>query len=88
LKSSTLKRNGGGGATRKGRKASEQAWKISAEALAERNYNLDCKNPHEVEVTHRDPEELMQEYQEIVKELHATQTSLKQELIAALGGSL
>ena len=77
-----------GGATRKGRKASEQAWKISAEALAERNYNLDCKNPHEVEVTHRDPEELMQEYQEIVKELHATQTSLKQELIAALGGSL
>jgi hypothetical protein len=28
----------------------------------------------------------MQEYQEIVKQLHATQTSLKQELIAALGG--
>ncbi len=75
-----------GGATRKGRKASEHAWKISAEALAERNHNLDCKNPHEVEVTHRDPEELMQEYQEIVKALHATQSSLKQELIAALGG--
>ena len=54
--------------------------------LAERNYNLDCKNPHEVEVDHRDPEELMVEYQQIVHQLEAAQAALKAELMACLGG--
>ena len=75
-----------GGAERKGRKTTEQAWKVSAKELAERNYNLDCKNPHEVEVNHRDPEELMAEYQQIVHQLEAAQTALKAELMACLGG--
>ena len=75
-----------GGAERKGRKTTEQAWKVSAKELAERNYNLDCKNPHEVEVDHRDPEELMVEYQQIVHQLEAAQAALKAELMACLGG--
>lgn len=75
-----------GGATRKGRTTTEHAWKLSAKDLAGRNYNLDCKNPHEVEINHRDPEELMAEYQEIVRKLEAAQDALKQELMAALGG--
>lgn len=74
-----------GGAERKGRKTTEQAWKVSAKELAERNYNLDCKNPHEVEVNHRDPEELMAEYQQIVHQLEAAQAALKAELMACLG---
>ncbi|TLU87962.1 MAG: SAM-dependent DNA methyltransferase [Chlorobium sp.] len=76
-----------GGAERKGRKADECAWKVTVEDIAARNYNLDCKNPHEVEVNHRDPEELMEEYQEIVKKLEAAQAALKQELMQALGGN-
>ena len=48
-----------GGDDRKGRKKTEQAWKVSAKELVERNYNLDCKNPHQEEVNHRDPEGLM-----------------------------
>ncbi len=68
------------------RKTSENAWKVSAKELADRNYNLDCKNPHEVEVNHRDPDELMQEYLEIARQLEAAQTALKQELMQALGG--
>ncbi len=75
-----------GGAERTGRKTTEHAWKVSAGELAERNYNLDCKNPHEVEVNHRDPQELMVEYKGIVKQLDAAQQALKSELMACLGG--
>jgi type I restriction enzyme M protein len=74
-----------GGPTRKGRKKSEYAWKVSAQDLEVRNYNLDCKNPHEVEVNHRDPDELMAEYLEIDRQMREAQNSLKQELMQALG---
>lgn len=73
-----------GSTERKGRKTTEHAWKVSAEEIAARNYNLDCKNPHEVEIDHGDPKELMLEYQQIVKQIEAAQTALKQELIKAL----
>jgi type I restriction enzyme M protein len=79
-----LQKSWWGGAERKGRKTTEQAWKVSAKELAGRNYNLDCKNPHEVEVNHRDPEELMGEYQQIVHQLEAAQAALKAELMACL----
>lgn len=48
--------------------------------------NLDCKNPREVEVDHRDPEGLMAECQQIVHQLEAAQAALKAELMACLGG--
>jgi type I restriction enzyme M protein len=75
-----------GGATRKGRKTNEYAWKMSVQELEARNYNLDCDNPHKVEVNHRDPDELMAEYLEIDRQMRDAQNSLKQELIRALGG--
>jgi len=75
-----------GGAQRKGRKVTEQAWKVSVKDIAARNYNLDCKNPHQVEIIHRKPDDLMQEYQEISRQLAAAQQALKAELIACLGG--
>jgi type I restriction enzyme M protein len=75
-----------GGSRRKGRKATEYAWKVAASEIAARNYNLDCKNPHQVKVENGDPEKLMREYQEITRQLQAAQAALKQELMAALGG--
>ena len=75
-----------GGPSRKGRKTTENAWKVSAADIAARNYNLDCKNPHAVEVNHRDPAELMVEYQEISRQLAEAQSALKSELMLALGG--
>jgi type I restriction enzyme M protein len=75
-----------GGAERKGRKTTEQAWKVGVKELAERNYNLDCKNPHQVEIDHGDPEQLMREYQDIVRQMEAVQQALKAELMACLGG--
>jgi len=75
-----------GGATRRGRKTTEYAWKISTKEIEEKNYNLDSvgKNPHQVEFNHRAPEELMADYQRIVGELQKAQAVLKAELMAAL----
>lgn len=73
-----------GGAARLDRKTTEYAWKVSTKQIVERNYNLDCKNPHQIEVNHRAPEELMAEYQEIVQQLEAAQQALKTELITCL----
>jgi type I restriction enzyme M protein len=72
------------GPQRKGRKTTEHAWKVSAKDLGARNYNLDCKNPHEVAVELGDPDELMAEYQDITRQLQAAQQALKTELLAAL----
>ena len=76
-----------GSAEREGRKADQYAWRVTVEDIAARNYNLDCKNPHEVAVNHRDPEELMEEYLDITRKLEAAQAALKQELMQALGGN-
>jgi len=73
-----------GGLQRKGRKANEYAWKVSAQDLAARNYNLDCKNPHKVAVEVGDPDALMAEYQDISRQLQAAQQALKTELLSAL----
>ena len=76
----------GGVKKRKGRKTTEYAWKVSAKEIAKRNYNLDCKNPYEETVDLGDPEELMEEYLEITRQMQAAQAALKQELMQALGG--
>lgn len=81
-----LEKSWWGGAKRKGRKVTEHAWKVSATDIAGHNYNLDFKNPHEVEVDHGDPITLMDEYRDIARELTEAQNALKAELLAALGG--
>lgn len=75
-----------GGAARQRCKASQHAWRVSTKDIAARSYNLDCKNPHEVAGNHGGPGELMQEYQEIVRQRTLAQSALKAELMQALGG--
>jgi type I restriction enzyme M protein len=70
---------------RQGRKQTEYAWKVSVKELEERNYNLDCKNPHEELVELGDPEELYARFLEISKVLEETKNQLKEELIRSLG---
>ena len=67
------------------REVTEHAWQVSAQEIAARNYNLDCKNPHWVEIDHGEPEDLMKEFLEISQEMRAVQDALKLELIQALG---
>ncbi|WP_307880259.1 hypothetical protein [Acinetobacter seifertii] len=61
---------------------------MSAEKLAERNYNLDFKNPYKVEEAPQDLEDLMNDYQVIMRQLEAAQKALKEELIACLGAKV
>ena len=44
-----------GGAKRKGRVETEVAWKVTADEVKARGYNLDFKNPHTVADDHGDP---------------------------------
>ena len=48
-----------GGPSRESRIETEIAWKVSADEVKERGYNLDIKNPHVVDEDHGDPEELL-----------------------------
>jgi type I restriction enzyme M protein len=48
-----------GGSRRKGREETPQAWKVTAEDVKARGYNLDIQNPHTVVDDHGDPEELL-----------------------------
>ena len=73
-----------GGETRKGRKENEVAWKVSAEEVKARNYNLDFKNPHAVEDDHGDPEELLSKLNEGEKETASLRDQLKAILSEAL----
>ena len=49
-----------GGVKRKGRKETEYAWKVTADEVKARSYNLDIKNPHTREDDHGDPVELLE----------------------------
>lgn len=48
-----------GGSKRKGRQESSQAWKVRAEDVKSRGFNLDIKNPHTVADDHGEPKELL-----------------------------
>ena len=45
-----------GGKERKGREETPRAWRVTAEEVKARGYNLDIKNPHAVADDHGDPE--------------------------------
>jgi type I restriction enzyme M protein len=67
------------------REESEQAWKVSAETIVERNYNLDIKNPNTPDFVHADPDELLRQYAESVAKVKELQAQLKASLEQSLG---
>lgn len=73
-----------GGTDRKGRKEGERAWKVTAEEVKARGYNLDVKNPHTAEEDHGNPEELLAELNKAEKEVVALRDQLKAVLTEAL----
>ena len=66
------------------RKETEFAWRISLEEIAARGYNLDVKNPHTVDDAHRDPAELLVEYQKAQAAVAEVREKLRRELESAL----
>lgn len=74
-----------GGAKRKGRAATPQAWKVTAEDVKARGYNLDIKNPHTVADDHGDPAELLARLNAAEAETASLRDQLKAILAEALG---
>lgn len=73
-----------GGKARKGRKETSQAWKVSAEEVKARGYNLDVKNPHTVADDHGDPETLLADLTRAEGETVGLREQLKAILAEAL----
>jgi type I restriction enzyme M protein len=71
----------------KNRQETEQAWKVSIDSIAARNYNLDISNPHIGEYASHDPEELLAEYRRQQGEIHSIREQLKSILSSALAGT-
>ncbi len=73
-----------GGTSREGRVETEVAWKVSADEVKARGYNLDFKNPHTVADDHGDPEELLVSLNEAEAKAAALRDQLKAILQEAL----
>jgi type I restriction enzyme M protein len=73
-----------GGAEREGREQTEVAWKVTADEIKARGYNLDCKNPHTIADDHGDPEELLAKLEESERQADALRDQLKAILAEAL----
>lgn len=66
------------------RKENQFAWRVTIEEIQKRNFNLDIKNPHSEEEDLGDPEELLQEYQELEVKIQEIRDALKNELAQSL----
>jgi type I restriction enzyme M protein len=73
-----------GGTMRKGREETPRAWKVSAEAVKARGYNLDIKNPHTVAADHGDPAVLLESLNAVEAETTTVRARLKAILAEAL----
>lgn len=71
---------------RKNRQANERAWQVSLKEIADRNYNLDIKNPHQEEQVSHDPDVLLAEYRQQLESIQALRDQLKNILAEALVG--
>ena len=66
------------------REENPHAWKVSVEQIREGGYNLDIKNPHQVEEENKDPDVLLAEYRQVMAAVGEAKEALKRELRAAL----
>jgi type I restriction enzyme M protein len=73
-----------GGAKRKGREVTPQSWKVTAEEVKARGYNLDIKNPHTVADDHGDPTVLLESLNAAEAETANLRDQLKTILAEAL----
>jgi type I restriction enzyme M protein len=63
----------------------EFAWKVSADDIKARNFNLDIKNPHSPDQVNHDPDELLADFAQLQARISETRNALKAVLAAALG---
>lgn len=73
-----------GGPAREGRAEGPQAWRVTADEVKARGYNLDIKNPNTVADDHGDPEALLAELDAAEAEAARLRDALKAILAEAL----
>lgn len=73
-----------GGPDRTGRMPTDRAWKVSADDVAARGWNLDVKNPHTAAADHGDPAALLAQLAAAEAETAAVRRQLKALLAEAL----
>jgi type I restriction enzyme M protein len=73
-----------GGAKRTSREETPLAWRVTADEVKARGYNLDIKNPHTVADDHGDPKVLLAE----LNAAEAKTATLRDRLKEILGGAL
>jgi type I restriction enzyme M protein len=73
-----------GGPAREGRAEGPQAWRVTAEEVKARGYNLDIKNPNTIAEAHGDPEALLAELDAAEAETARLRDQLKAILAKAL----
>ena len=73
-----------GGARREGREEGERAWRVNAEEIKARGYNLDVRNPRTVAEDHGDPEALLAELGRAEAEAAGAREELRAILAEAL----
>ncbi|MBF6650429.1 class I SAM-dependent DNA methyltransferase [Methylobacter sp. BlB1] len=66
------------------RQITEQAWQVNIDDIKARNYNLDIKNPHIGEQISHDPDELLLQYANEMKEIAELRDQLRDLLNAAI----
>jgi type I restriction enzyme M protein len=74
-----------GGETRTNREETEFAWRVDANLIQERSFNLDFKNPNRIADELGDPEELFKSYQFAKEEFNNSVKLLESELKRLLG---
>ncbi|MDE2773407.1 MAG: N-6 DNA methylase, partial [Gemmatimonadota bacterium] len=73
-----------GGTEREGRKEGGRAWKVSADEIKARGYNLDIRNPHAEEEDLGDPATLLERLNSAEAEVASVRDQLKGILAEAL----
>lgn len=68
----------------KSRKETANAWKVTAQYIEERDYNLDIENRNKVKLRKRKPDEILPEYENARTEIATIQTQLKSILTEVL----
>ena len=68
------------------REENDFAWRVPVEEIKSNGYNLDIKNPNVEDASHGDPDELLQDYQQLLHDIGDTRGKLRDELVDALGG--
>jgi type I restriction enzyme M protein len=70
-----------GSGSRKGRKETERAWRVSIADIKTNEYNLDLRNPNNLDdLAHRPPTELLNELMEAEEEIMRILCEIEQEL--------